>query len=87
MPQGRPSSPTGACTCPYPHRGRRHSLRNGAGLQSLNDVHRMGFIEGLDHLDAKALFRAEKHRAVDGPCLSLSLPGGHGGPGCQHLGA
>jgi hypothetical protein len=50
-------------------RGRRHGLGNGTGLERLNDVNRIGFIEGLDHLDAKALVSAEKHHAVDGACL------------------
>jgi hypothetical protein len=47
-------------------RDSRHSLSKGAGLQGLDDVHRMGFVEGLHHLDAKALIRAEEHCEVDG---------------------
>jgi hypothetical protein len=59
---------------------RRHSLRKGARLEGLNDVHRMGLVEGLDHLDAKAVVRAEKHREVDGASSSEPLLGSHEGP-------
>jgi hypothetical protein len=40
----------------------------------------MGRVEGLHHLDAKALVRAEKHRVVDGASGSALLFGSHAGP-------
>jgi hypothetical protein len=47
-------------------RGRRHGAGSGTALEGLNDVHRMGLVEGLHHLDAKALVSTEEHRVVDG---------------------
>ncbi len=61
-------------------RGSRLSLSKGAGLQGLDDVHRMEFVEGLHHLDAKALIRAEEHGVVDGASRSAPLLGSHAGP-------
>jgi hypothetical protein len=61
-------------------RGHRHRPGNGTGLEGLNDVHRMGLVEGLHHLDAKALVCAEKHRVVDGASGSAHLLGSHAGP-------
>jgi hypothetical protein len=59
--------------------GRWHGLENGTRLKGLNDVHRMGFIEGLDHLDAKALVSAEEHGVVHGAYQSAPLLGSHAG--------
>lgn len=61
-------------------RDRRHGLGDGTGLEGLNDVHRMGLVEGLHHLDAKALVRAEEHRVVDRDSSSAHLLGSHEGP-------
>ncbi len=36
-------------------------LGNSTRLEGLNDVHRMGLVEGPDHLDAKAIVSAEGH--------------------------
>jgi hypothetical protein len=37
----------------------------------------MGFVEGLHHLDAKALIRAEEHCVVDGASWAAPLLGSH----------
>lgn len=46
----------------------------------------MGLVEGLDHLDAKALVSAEEHRVVDGASGSAPLFGSHAGPRTPALG-
>jgi hypothetical protein len=61
-------------------RGRWHRAGNGTGLEGLNDVQRMGLVEGLDHLDAKALVCAEEQRVVDRASRSAPLLGSHAGP-------
>ncbi|MFN4865679.1 MAG: hypothetical protein ACK5GZ_05085 [Cyanobium sp.] len=38
---------------------------DGTTLKGLNHVHRMGVVEGLHHLDAKALVSGEEHGVVD----------------------
>ncbi len=59
-------------------RGRRHSLGDTTGLEGLNDVHRMGLVEGLHHLNAKAIVSAEgQHPSL----VAMRVPGR------QHLGA
>ena len=68
-------------------RCRRHRVGNGAGLQGLDDVHRMGFVKGLHNLDAKAVVSAEEHRVVNGASSSAPLFGSHGPPGRQYLGS
>jgi hypothetical protein len=40
----------------------------------------MGLVEGLHHLDAKALVSAEEHGVVDGVSGSAPLLGSHVGP-------
>jgi hypothetical protein len=40
----------------------------------------MGLVEGLHHLDAKALVSGEEHRVVDGASRSALLLGSHVGP-------
>ena len=37
----------------------------GTGLDGLKDVHRMGLVEGLHHIDAKSIVSAEEHGVVD----------------------
>lgn len=65
----------------------RHTLRNGAGLQILKDVHHMGFIEGLDHLDAKALVSAENTAKWMGPPAEHTSLVPMRVPRCHDLGA
>jgi hypothetical protein len=40
----------------------------------------MGLVEGLHHLDAKALVSAEEHGVLDGTSGSALLLGSHAGP-------
>ena len=77
---GSPSSPREACACPFLPVRLPHGLGNGTRLAGLNDLQRMGHVEGLDHLDAKALVSAEQHRVVDGASSSALLLGSHAGP-------
>jgi hypothetical protein len=67
--------------------GRRQGLGNGTGLESLNDVHGMGLVDGLHDLDAIAQRAREEHGVVDGVAESATFLDSHGGPGRQHLGA
>jgi len=59
---------------------RWHHLDDGIQLVGLDDIHGMGLIEGLHHLDAKAVVSAEEHRVVDGASDSAPLFGSHAGP-------
>ena len=52
-----------------------------------DDVHGMGLIKGLHHLDAIAQRAREEHGVVDGVSESAALLDSNGGAGRQHLGA
>jgi hypothetical protein len=52
-----------------------------------DDIHGMGLIKGLHHLDAIAQRAREEHGVVDGASESAAFLDSNGGAGRQHLGA
>jgi hypothetical protein len=51
-----------------------------------NDIHGMGLIKGLHHLDSIARRAREEHGVVDGVSESAAFLHSYGGAGRQHLG-
>ena len=67
------------------------SGRNGLHLSirvlGQDDIHGMGLIKSLHHLDAIAQRAREEHDVVDGVSESAAFLDSNGGAGRQHLGA
>jgi hypothetical protein len=58
----------------------RRTTAGRTGLESLNDIHGMGLVDGLHHLDAIAQRAREERGAVDGVAESATFLDSHGGP-------
>ena len=67
-------------------RKSRKGLHMSIRVLGQNDIHGMGLIKGMHHLDSIAQRAREEHDVVDGGSESGTFVDSNGGAGCQHLG-
>ena len=65
----------------------RDGLHLSVRVLDQDDIHGMGLIKGLHHLDSIAQRAREEHGVVDEGSESAALLDSNGGAGRQHMGA